>query len=94
MKFKGEDFDLTDKELEFAKNNPKLFERYLDYCDRKLTLQQSMVDLERENSRNVMIREQNDAKRIEYQQHFWENLAAAGVAGAIDYFINNGGDQK
>lgn len=93
MKFKGENFDLTDKELDFAKSNPKLFEKYLDYCNRKLDLQKEMVDLEILNAKNDDMRNQNEAKRIEYQQHFWETLAAAGVAGAIDCFVNGSQDK-
>lgn len=46
MKFNDKNFDLTDKELEFAKAQPEVFSKYLDYCNNKLKLTEKLIEYE------------------------------------------------
>lgn len=78
MIFEDQKFDLTDKELDFAKSNPELFGKYLDYCNNSLDVKKKMVD--------AHVKELNlDASRAETNREFWKNLAAIGVTGFLEW---------
>lgn len=83
MKFNDKNFDLTDKELEFAKAQPEVFSKYLDYCNNKLKLQEKLIDREMKNFETVQLR---DAQIHEEQMAFWSSIASLGVGLTLDAF--------
>lgn len=86
MKFNNKNFDLTDKELEFAKAQPEAFMKYLDYCNNKLKLQEKIIAREMKNFETVQLR---DAQMHEEQMAFWSSIASLGVGLTLDAFNKN-----
>lgn len=96
MTFEDQKFDLTDKELDFAKSNPKVFEKYLDYCKDQLEIKKMMLNVQSKEMDHRL--KQDEINRIQtiQSQKFWEDLAYAGVTSLFDWLSNkqNQGDQK
>lgn len=69
---------MTDKELDFAKSDPELFSKYLDYCNNILDIKKNMIE--------AHIKELNiDASKVEVNKQFWEDLAAIGAVDLVTF---------
>lgn len=90
MKFNDKSFDLTDKELEFAKAQPEVFSKYLDYCNNKLRLQEKLIDREMKNFETEKEKQKTiqlkNAQEHEEQMAFWSSIASLGVGLTLDAF--------
>ena len=83
MKFNDKNFDLTDKELEFAKAQPEVFSKYLDYCRDKLKAQEKLSEIELERLKIIQLR---DAQIHEEQMTFWSSIASLGIGLTLESF--------
>ena len=90
MKFNDKNFDLTDKELEFAKAQPEVFSKYLDYCRDKLKIQEKLIDreiknleVEKDKQKTIQLK---DAQMHEEQMAFWSSIASLGVGLTFESF--------
>ena len=72
MNFNDKNFDLTDKELEFAKAQPEVFSKYLDYCRDKLKIQEKLIDREIKNLEVEKDKQkQFSLKMLKYMENKW-----------------------
>ena len=90
MKFNDKKFDLTDKELEFAKAQPEVFSKYLDYCNNKLKIQEKLIDreiknseVEKEKQKTIQLK---DAQMHEEQMAFWSSISSLRVGLTLESF--------
>ena len=83
MKFNDKNFDLTDKELEFAKAQPEVFSKYLDYCHDKLKAQEKLSEIELERLKIIQLR---DTQIHEEQMTFWSSIASLGIGLTLESF--------
>ena len=90
MKFNDKNFDLTDKELDFAKAQPEVFSKYLDYCRDKLKIQEKLIDreiknleVEKDKQKTIQLK---DAQMHEEQMAFWSSIGSLGVGLTLESF--------
>lgn len=83
MKFGNKNFDLTDKELEFAKAQPEVFSKYLDYCHDKLKAQEKLSEIELDRLKMNQLR---DIQMHEEQMAFWSSIGSLGVGLTLESF--------
>ena len=83
MNFNDKNFDLTDKELEFAKTQPEVFSKYLDYCRDKLKAQEKLSEIELDRLKMNQLR---DIQMHEEQMAFWSSIGSLGVGLTLESF--------